>query len=875
MTNFFVSVNGSDAADGLTAGSAFKTLEHARDAMRASAGEDTAFIKGGTYEQATPLELNAADNGSHFAAVQNETVVLSGGTAVDGWTRGANGVWTAGFTGADLNQLTVNGERMIEARSPNFDPADPIRGGWLWANDPPAGGDAKLQMSYDPADIAAGRVAAGMKVHVFSDLGYGSDILTIASVDAEQGLVTFTSPASYELGARSRFFVEDGAVHLDKPGEWWFDAAAQTIHFRPPAGFDGTGAVASGNHSIIEISGAANIGISGLTFADAATDGPNVDFASAAVHVVQSNHITVENSGFFNVAKGVFIDDHSRDNIIRGNDFDHIWSSAIMLDFGTSNNLVENNLIRNASDVFATRGAIGLYESFGNHITGNLIRESGQFGIEVVGYTGTNASGGDLIDFNIVLHSALQTTDNGAIYAYSVDDRGQAGEIIRNNIVVDTGGLEAVHGGFLPGQQFSNGIYLDDFISRSEVSGNFIQGSVRGGILFHGGSDNLAFNNIVLGNKDIGIQLFEINEAMLRNGVFNNIVEAPVAPGNAIEANPAFVAVATFHDNHYLIAPGAHPLFNNGTYAQWRALGADAGSDLVRSQIFVNPSAGDYTLKPGVIPLQQGFTPLPLDVMTSFRDWKVKWGTEGADRLVAAPASRAMLDGLGGHDRLIGGAKADDLTGGDGDDMLEGRAGADIINGGQGRDCASYANSASGVTASLTSGRGTRGDALGDRFDSIECLAGSRFADTLTGDAGANRINGGAGNDTLVGGGGNDFLRGGLGADRLLGGLGDDVFAFGTILDSAPGSGDLVIGFDPGNDRIDLRAIDAQSGVSGNQSFVYVGTAAFSGEGQIRAEQVGSDVLLHINTTGNSVDEATIRLINIPVTSISSSDFLL
>jgi Ca2+-binding RTX toxin-like protein len=131
-----------------------------------------------------------------------------------------------------------------------------------------------------------------------------------------------------------------------------------------------------------------------------------------------------------------------------------------------------------------------------------------------------------------------------------------------------------------------------------------------------------------------------------------------------------------------------------------------------------------------------------------------------------------VLSGAAGIDRLFGLDGADRLVGGDGNDVLEGGAGGDQLVGGRGSDTASYAGAGAAVTAHLGGFPGG-GDAAGDTFDSIENLAGSRFADSLTGNAAANRLSGGAGDDSLAGGGGIDWFVGGLGADTL-GGDGDD-----------------------------------------------------------------------------------------------------
>jgi Ca2+-binding RTX toxin-like protein len=106
-------------------------------------------------------------------------------------------------------------------------------------------------------------------------------------------------------------------------------------------------------------------------------------------------------------------------------------------------------------------------------------------------------------------------------------------------------------------------------------------------------------------------------------------------------------------------------------------------------------------------------------------------------------------------DHLIGNAQANELSGGTGDDTLTGGGGADRLNGGAGRDTADYSDATSGVRLTLTGGKSG-----GDRYVSIENLAGSGFNDRLTGNGAANVLTGHGGNDTIDGGRGDDTLLG-------------------------------------------------------------------------------------------------------------------
>lgn len=104
---------------------------------------------------------------------------------------------------------------------------------------------------------------------------------------------------------------------------------------------------------------------------------------------------------------------------------------------------------------------------------------------------------------------------------------------------------------------------------------------------------------------------------------------------------------------------------------------------------------------------------------------------------IVDPRDKAIsLKGTAGNDHYIGTAFHD---------TFEGSAGADKLEGGFGIDFVSFVNAKAGVTASLSGG--TRGDAVGDTYISIEGLLGSSFDDVLIGNGSA----------TLKGRGGNDI----------------------------------------------------------------------------------------------------------------------
>ncbi|KFG68409.1 calcium-binding protein [Microvirga sp. BSC39] len=136
----------------------------------------------------------------------------------------------------------------------------------------------------------------------------------------------------------------------------------------------------------------------------------------------------------------------------------------------------------------------------------------------------------------------------------------------------------------------------------------------------------------------------------------------------------------------------------------------------------------------------------------------VRTGTNRGDALRGTRASDT-LNGLGGDDTIVGGRGHDVLNGGLGDDLLRGGPGRDRLIGGPGEDWADYRDAATAVTVYLGSPTRNTGEALGDRYSSIERLRGGRFDDTLVGTSRDNVLEGVTGADILNGSLGFDFAR--------------------------------------------------------------------------------------------------------------------
>jgi Ca2+-binding RTX toxin-like protein len=238
-------------------------------------------------------------------------------------------------------------------------------------------------------------------------------------------------------------------------------------------------------------------------------------------------------------------------------------------------------------------------------------------------------------------------------------------------------------------------------------------------------------------------------------------------------------------------------------------------------------------------------------------------GGSGNDVLTGnALANR--LEGNSGADVLRGMDGNDVLLGGNGDDLLDGGFGWDWLDGGPGSDTADFAFFGGSTIVNLATGQAQFSGNTGvETLLGIENIRTGAGNDFLTGDGNRNYLDGGAGSDVMRGGGENDTFLGGGARDYLFGDAGADTFYFTTLADSLPGTEDVIYDFARAQgDRINLAAIDANTGLAGNQAFSFVGYGAITGAGQLRIEAISSlgadgfaDYLIKADVSGDAVPD--------------------
>ncbi|WP_196053665.1 calcium-binding protein [Paracoccus lichenicola] len=244
-----------------------------------------------------------------------------------------------------------------------------------------------------------------------------------------------------------------------------------------------------------------------------------------------------------------------------------------------------------------------------------------------------------------------------------------------------------------------------------------------------------------------------------------------------------------------------------------------------------------------------------------------------------------VLTGNAGANSLDGGAGNDTLAGGEGGDWLNGGAGIDLLRGGAGND--TYVLDNPGDLVAEAAGQGTdtvRSSVTVQLSANVENLiltgnaaingTGNALNNSLTGNAAANQLVAGGGNDILNGAAGQDMLTGGTGTDVLSGGLdaARDVFVFNALSDSTGGAGrDRILDLRSGVDDIDLRALDANTRIAGNQAFDFSGAAADANA--VWYVKAGANLIVRADVNGDRVADFEVAVMG--QAGLGASDFLL
>ncbi len=220
-----------------------------------SDGPVTIWMKGGRYPLVFPLEFGPEDYGTlEFKAMPGEKPVLDGGVRVQDWeetTLNGRTVWSADVATilmefGPFRSLFVNGARANRARYPRED--------YFWIEEAPDQ-PAVLNEGANNMELLRGsyrfRAAAGDLEPVSK--WSGAEVIMLNRWINERMPVEAYDPATRlmkmatrtrlflrtefrEKGKTIRYWIENVPEGLIEPGDWYLDAEARRVYYRPRRG---------------------------------------------------------------------------------------------------------------------------------------------------------------------------------------------------------------------------------------------------------------------------------------------------------------------------------------------------------------------------------------------------------------------------------------------------------------------------------------------------------------------------------------------------------------------------------------------------------------------------------------------------------------
>ncbi len=501
-----VAADGSGTACTAAAPCALATAQALVRARAPTMSEDFDIqLRGGTYALDAPLQLGPEDSGHNgfrvrYLAQAGELPVLDGGRRVTGFTLydGARDLYRAAFSG-QTRHLFVDGQRATRARGR-------IAGTTRKTYD--AGG---APTGYTTTDVSLLDLLRPADLEVFSTVAWKSfrcGVQTLAA-GGDGVVLTLDSPCweyAHRHGGPFAIdvpdYLENALELLDTPGEWYHDAAAGYLYYRPRPGEDPSSAevVAPLLEQLLVADGAHDVTLQGLAFRHATWLEPSTAAGypplqagvlirgavqpgtaywygdaprstPGAVVLRDSDRLHLRDCSVAHLgAAALEVRAGSDDNVIEGNRFVDLSSSALRLGdvypetaAAVAGNVFANNFVSEASVELVDAPAIFVGYASGSRILHNELRATPYSGISL-GWGWSDAAtfaGDNEVTGNVIGPVLTRLADGGGVYTLST----QPGSRVSGNVIAGASGRYAI------------GLYFDQGSEHFEVDGNLVAGA--------------------------------------------------------------------------------------------------------------------------------------------------------------------------------------------------------------------------------------------------------------------------------------------------------------------------------------------------------------------------------------------------------------
>lgn len=516
QTNYYVSPTGDDANSGTSQSSPYATLEKARDQIRATSpsGAVTVWLMDGDYYLDDTFDLSSQDSGTSsnrmtYRAVNKHAAKLhltkripisDLETITDAAILGrVNSAATGQVKALDLAALSVQNMDTW----PDYFPAANQSLFRIYADD-----DA-MQLSRYPNDSTMmmksvlqnepgifeyrnnrtadwlDAVNDGLWLQGYWRVAWQYDAVKTASIDVTNKIIT--QAASVPLGIGSKYHRPEGsgeepyiAINLleeiDLEGEWSVNFNTDILYIWPPSGASEL-KILDQEEPIFELQSVDYVDIIDIKF----------DYSLGnAIKIVNGNDNKVAGCEITHCIQDAVVVENGTSHDIVSNDIHHLGAGGISLSGGARTGLVEaghtavNNHIYEFGEVTPIyEGAIEIpgknaENNVGMYVAHNKIHGTPHVGVE---FCGNN----NIFEYNEVYDICRVSNDMGAFYSWN--DWSSYGNIFRYNYVHDA---EQAHG-----------VYLDDGDSGETIYNNIFQ-NIDVGVFIGGGHDIIATNNLAI-----------------------------------------------------------------------------------------------------------------------------------------------------------------------------------------------------------------------------------------------------------------------------------------------------------------------------------------------------------------------------------------